>query len=271
MNRARSAIRNTLSELDAWSGSLFDLQCPGYMENLDNSGASTSVLTAEDWGRARKRGTPSWGDGTEFDSDVRYLQYIFSAESMNVIDALSLARAFDFARYKSILELGCGAMAQAYVMHHLHPKIRYVATDLDPYVIERCASLAALDGIEKRVLDVRSAGDKEIPYGDFDLVTSWGMEYALEDHQLTRLFGQIRGAGVSYLLCSATAVGLLKYFRYLLSARRQYSLLKQGRARLTGWQRSPRRLAYLGRSAGLNVRMIGRFGYHFCILFTSAD
>ena len=213
---------------------------------------------------AKSRGT----DGTEFDSDDDLPPVYLRCQSINLIGVLSLAKVFDFSRYHSIFEIGCGDMAQAYVIHHLNPHTRYVATDLDPYVIDRCAGLSVLKGIDMRVLDVLSIGNHECPFAGFDLLMSWGMEYALDDAQLLKLFCMVERAGIPYLMCSASTIGLTPrgIIRDHMDARRNRTLIKQGKLRATGWLRSVGKFRRLAEEAGLEMRTLGRFGYHFCVL-----
>lgn len=254
-----------LSEIEPWTGWLVSLRTPGYSDDPNVVKRGNGVYTAEDWTVTRQKGLAATGtDGTQFDSNEKYLRYIFGTEGINVIGAIALAQRFDFGRYRSIFEIGCGDMAQAYVLHSIHPGIRYVATDLDPYVIERCEKLSILNGIEKRVIDVLSM--TEAPFRGYDLLVSWGMEYALDDTQLLQLLATVRSARVPYLLCSATTTGIGKYLRFLLRAPKRARLLKARRTRMSGWERSPLRFYRLARRAGLRMRVIGRFGYHFCML-----
>lgn len=259
-----------LGEIDPWTGWLVSLKTPGYSDDPNVVGEGEGVYTADDWSRTRQKGLAQCGtDGSEFDSNEKYLRYIFGAEGMNVIGAISLAQHFDFSRYRSIFEIGCGDMAQAYVLHRLHPQIRYVATDLDPYIIERCARLSVLDGIDKCALNVLSVGPDQTPFAGFDLLMSWGMEYALDDAQLLQLFALARRHRVPYLLCSATTTGLGKYLRYLLRMPQRLRQIKSRQLRMSGWERSPLRFSRLARRAGMRMNVLGRFGYHFCMLLES--
>ena len=256
-----------LGEIDPWTGWLVSLKTPGYSDDPNVVGRGEGVYTAEDWSRTRQKGLSHHGtDGSEFDNDENYLRYIFGAEGMNVIGAISLAQHFDFSRYRSIFEIGCGDMAQAYILHRLHPQIRYVATDLDSYIIERCARLSVLDGIDKRALNVLSVAPDHAPFAGFDLLMSWGMEYALDDEQLLQLFALAHRHRVPYLLCSATTTGLGKYLRYLLRMPQRVRRIRARQLRMSGWERSPLRFSRLARRAGLRMRILGRFGYHFCML-----
>lgn len=197
-------MKRVMSEVEPWTGYLASLKAPGYADDPNVVGAGEGVFTAEDWTRTRQRGLASLGtDGTQFDSNEKYLRYILGTEGINVIGAIALAQAYDFSPYRSIYEIGCGDMAQAYVLHRLYPEVRYVATDLDPYVIERCSRLSVLDGIQKGVVDVLSVQDGTPPFAGFDLLMSWGMEYALDDEQLLRLMRMARESRVPYLMCSA--------------------------------------------------------------------
>ncbi len=252
-----------LSELEPWSGWLASLCVPGYTADANVVNRGEGVFKVEDWSIARQRDLP-WND------DESYLRYIFGREGINVIGAIALAQAFDFGRYRSIWEIGCGDMSQAYIIHRLHPGIRYVATDLDPWVIDRCAQLSILGGIEKKVLNVLSMPAGQAAFAGFDLLMSWGMEYALDDQQFLSLLATVRDYRVPYLMCSATTTGLGKYLRYLLRMPRRARLIKQRQVRLTGWERSPLHFYRLARRARLHMTVIGRFGYHFCALFERA-
>lgn len=256
----RLSARRLLSEIEPWSGCLASLCVPGYISDPATVSRGEGVYKADDWSIARQRDMP-------WDSDETYLQHIFGSEGMNVIAPISLARIFDFSRYRSIWEIGCGDMPQAYVIHRLYPRIRYVATDLDPWVIDRCSRLRVLEGIDKRVLDVLAISETEVPFAGSELLVSWGMEYALDDAQFLRLLGMARRHRVPYLMCSATTIGLGKYLRYLVQTPKRARLIKQRKIRLTGWERSLLHFYRLARRAQLHMEVLGRHGHHFCALF----
>lgn len=261
------AVRSGLSDLDLWLGSLVRLQSPSYTNDPNLVGLGDGVFTAADWTATRRKGAKIFGtDGSQYDSNEKYLKHIFGAESANVVAAVSLAKSFDFGRYRSIFEIGCGDMAQAFIISRLFPNVRYVATDLDSYVIGRCASLTLLDGIEKRVVDINSENEEWLP-GDVDLLTSWGVDYALSDHQLVSLLRLIGNRKIPYLMCSATAVGPVKHLMRQFARRQIARKAKAGRLRTQGWNRSLRQFRLLGHKAGVRMYSLGRFGYFFTSLF----
>ena len=268
MNQSCSRnIKNAYSELEPWTGALFSLDTWSHSDNPNTLASGIGVETAEDWSNSRRKGWAALGtDGTHLANDDNYIRHILGAESINVMGVLSFSKVFDFGVYASIFEIGCGDMAQAYVIHRLFPHTRYLATDLDPYVIERCSQLNVLAGIEKRVLDVLAIPDQEMPFSGFELLMSWGMEYALNDEQLLRLFRMVARAEIPYLMCSASTIGLVEYARVRVRARKIQALVEQRKLRMTGWRRSIGKFRSLARQAGLEMQALGRFGYHFCML-----
>lgn len=267
LSQPLAIVRSALGDLDMWFGSLLALETPSYTDDPNVLRTGQGVFSAAEWGVTRRKGADVFGtDGTQYDTDQKYLRHVFGTESTNVIGAILLAKLFDFQRYKSILEIGCGDMAQAFVIHHLHPNIAYTATDLDSYIIERCSTLKLLDGIEKRVLDIAASGD-EVALDRFDLLMSWGVDYALDDDQFIGLLRMIRHANVPYLMCSATALGPVKYVAHWLTQKNKSRLLEEGKLRVQGRNRSARRFQRLAQAAGVKARVLGRFGYFFALLF----
>jgi SAM-dependent methyltransferase len=267
----RAAAKNLYSEVEPWTGALFGFETWSLTDNPNTVAAGAGVETAADWSNTRRKGRAAFGtDGTSLDNDDNYIRYILGVESINLIGLLALNRMVDLGRYRSIFEIGCGDMAQAYAIHRLFPGTKYVATDLDPYVIESCSRLHSLDGIEKRVLNVLAFSDEEIPFEGFDLLMSWGMEYALDDAQLLRLFQMVERTGVPYLMCSASTIGVMEYARFWMRLGKIKRAVDLRQLRMTGWRRSVGRFRALARRARLDCQVLGRFGYHFCMLLKRA-
>src|SRR5687768_13390862 len=135
------------------------------------------LYTADDWSRVRRRQTAPFGpDVDRYGSDADYRQYLSSIHEGKMLSVQSLMGAFDFSRYRRIIELGCGDMPQAYRICSRYPDIVYTATDFDPYVIERCSRLPLLSGIRKSVFDVMQDDLEELKNHDF--VMSWSLEFS---------------------------------------------------------------------------------------------
>ena len=226
------------------------------------------VYTAEEWSRIRHRQTvPSGNESDRYGSDEAYLEYLAAIRESKMLSVQSLVRTFDFGRYKSIIELGCGDMPQAYLIHSSYPGLSYTATDFDADVIERCARLPLLGAIRKSVLDVTGADLDEL--GNHDLVMSWSLEFSLEDDQLVGLFGACRARALPYLLCTHTAIGPLGCLVRAV-ARKGRDQGAQGHVRKIGWLRSIGEIARLARLAGMTLRSRSYHVNHAALLFAPA-
>ena len=105
-----------------------------------------------------------------------------SVKSRFVFSAIELSNAFDFEKYKSVLELGCGPMAQAFVLQNMFPHLQIKATDFDPLIMENLSEVSLLRNIEKEVVDIDTFNPEII--GDFDLLMTWGVEYVFNENQI---------------------------------------------------------------------------------------
>lgn len=221
--------------------------------------ARAGAFTADDWSRSRRiRAAQSAPGEDRLASNETYLRYLSSIHDGKMLSVQSVIESFDFGRYGRIIELGCGDMPQAFAISSRFPGVSYTATDADPYVIERCAQLPLLREIRKFVLDVTHADLEELR--NHDLVTSWSLEFSLQDLQLNRLFAACRKHSVPYLLCTHAAIGPIDYLcRELLLKKRQRRVVPGKGFRVFGWLRSTGEIARLAREAGM---VLQRASYH---------
>jgi hypothetical protein len=134
--------------------------------------------------------------------------------------------------------------------------LRYRATDFDPFVIEKCARLPLLAGIEKAVLDVTRLTPADL--AGFDLLLSWELIYALDDEALRRLFCTARAAGVPFLAGTTQLLGPLRYAKRALrnldwrpGGFHYTRLTAAGKLRMHGWNPSIAHYARLAHEEGL--------------------
>lgn len=251
-------IRQLLLNCDLRLGEWSALRDPAYIREQYLEGGG-GVYTAADWSRARSLGYRGVGkDGAELATDESYLRRMFSAHKRNLIAALRIAQVYDFGSHKSVLELGCGEMLQAFVISSAFPHLRYKATDVDPFVIEKCAQLPLLRRVEKGVLDARRVTAADLV--GFDLLLSWEMIYALDDVDIVALLSAARSAGTSFLACTTQMTGPL---RHLLRALRNLNWrpegfyyerqVRAGAIRMHGWNPSAGYYAGLAERSGMKL------------------
>ena len=261
-------VRRVLVAVDDRLQQLISLKTPAYTADPNVLGGQ-GVYTAEEWAHTRRLGAIQDGvDGHQYDSDDRYAAYLRSAAAEKVAATRSLMTRCDFSRYRRVLELGCGDMIQACTITRQYPALTYVATDFDEYVVERCRRLAALDRIDKRVLDVR-AGCSAAVFAGSDLVLSFGLDAVLDDEELAALVRTICAAGAPYLMCSPTTMGPLTMAHRAVTLRPR-RLLRQRRIRMHGWARSVAWFRALARREGLRMEHVGRHGPYTCLMFAPA-
>lgn len=268
-----SVLKDLLIAIDVRLGRLVALEQPltTVDKNLDWGG----VYTAEEWQRTRRSGFNALGEGASaISNDNKYLNRMLCAEGRKLLAALSLVRNFDFHKYSSVIEIGCGEMIQAFVFKEYFPHIHYLATDFDIYIIEKCSQLPLLGGIEKAHIDVIE-DDLEI-FDKFDLIIAWTVDYALDHSTLIKLFCSAHKHSTSILLCTQQIIGLMRYVsrKIRMGSFNSQKLLKDG-ARLHGWCRSLRYWNKIADIASMRMEVISSpsrkvsrdAAYHY-VLFT---
>ena len=200
-----------LTRLDAILGALVPLQEPAiHLETLLTEGRGR--YTAEEWARARRRGYRGVGmDGKRLKDDVSYILRLLSHDTQlrNIVSAHRLAGSVDLESYGSVLEIGCGEMAQAIVLKALLPGLEYEATDIDSFVVDKMTGLSITDGIKTAVLDVRELSPERLE--GYRCLLSLEVIYALEKEDLCRILRVCREAGVDFLAATSQLTGPLAW------------------------------------------------------------
>ncbi len=199
-------LRDALKNVDANLGRWVPLKHAAFIAEPRKAGQG--VYGSADWSTARKLGFRGVGERERTESDADYLRSLFSNYAYAMHAALRLADTLDLGAYRSVFEIGCGEMFQAFVIKSLYPDMRYRATDFDPYVIEWCARIPILGGIEKAELDVATLTAETIR--GFHLILMWELLYALDDAKLETLFRAASEARIPILACTSQLTGPLR-------------------------------------------------------------
>lgn len=247
------------------SGLVLKLSQPTFTVDPNTVKTGSGVYAAGEWSETRRKGHSIYGtDGTEYDSDQKFFRFMMRNEATKVHAALDLTARFDFGRYQSILELGAGAVIQGAIIKSRIDR-QYCASDYDPFVTEKVAKLSLVSGITTRVIDATRIGPDDLK--GFDLVVSWGLDYALDDDALVRLFRSCVAARLDYLMCSASTTTLLNFLVYRLRRRRIDARISRREMRAHGWSRSVALLRAKGREAGLPSEYLGKLWPYQVLLF----
>lgn len=253
--------RQKLINLDLWAGRYVALKLPAYIEERWSANQQ-GAYTAEEWSHARSAGYRGNEPGNLLlETEAGYHQQLATHNAPAVHAAKRLAITLDFRRYDSVLEIGCGEMAQAFTLTNAYPHLRYRATDFDPYVIEKCAGLAVLHRIEKGLLDVRRLTATDL--AGFKLLTGWEIIYAFDDPVLQTVLAACRESRVPFLAATTQLLGPLRYLRrtwrdtaWGLRSSRLQRLVDARRVRMHGWNPSLGYYHQQARRAGLRLARV---------------
>lgn len=252
-------IKRLLRSIDPWASELLRLKISSYTQD-PNLVLGDGIYKAEEWSLTRRKGGELYGtDGSQYDNENNYIKYLFCIERMKVLSCISLANHFDFSKYDCVFEIGCGDMAQALVIKSMFPELQYVATDYDPYIIEKLSNLSILRDIKKDVFDAKNPNLEIIQ--DFDLLISWGVDYALEDEYLLGLLFACKEYSTSFLMCSPSISGLSHLLVNTIKKR------DPTKYRMHGWSRSLKSFRGLSHKSRMNFKMIGKYGDYTVFLF----
>lgn len=240
-------FKDWLQTTDVRLGRRLSLRQVGYTTTAP---PGEGVFTPEDWTRLRKEGFRGAGpDSIEFSTDAKYRRRMFHAQVRNTLAALRFDRTFDLSGVGTVLELGCGEMIQAAVLTTIHPHLRYIATDSDPFVVERCQRLETLRALEPSVLDASQLTAASL--AGVDLVLSWEMIYALTDEQLSVIFRACREAGATFIAGTMQVLGPIRHL-----TRTVRGLWGKPAGRANGWLVSVGAYDRLARSCGMELAAV---------------
>lgn len=249
------SLRQLILNADNAVGFFLSLKLPAFIQEtilLEGTGP----YTQQEWTRARQLGYREAGlDSSDLDEDAKYLARMFQTQYRNLISAKRLCQMIDFTKFESVLEIGCGEMVQAFVITALYPHLRYLASDIDPYIIRKCSRLPLLRNIEKRVLDVSTLSSKDLR--GTQLVLSWELFYALNDDRLLHLFHLLGEARISMLVSSTQLTGPLRAItRWIKGLPSDEQAKYREGFRMHGWHHSLGYYQCLAKRSGLKLKNV---------------
>lgn len=251
------SIKDLLIDFDVWMGGVISLEQPLTTadRNLDVK-EGVQPYSVDEWKTTRLRGYNKIGqDGEKLENNEKYFNHMVCEEKRKLFAALSLVHNVDLGKYRSIFEIGCGEMMQAFIVKQYFPNIRYLATDIDPYIIEKCSHLTILDSIEKGVYNVLE--DSPEIFSEFDLIISWGVEYAIDSTNLLELLCFAKRYSIPVLICTQQIIGPMRYVSRKIKTNsfNPQRLAREG-VRLHGWVRTVRYWKRVAEDANMRLEVL---------------
>jgi predicted nicotinamide N-methyase len=251
-----SALKRLAVVGDAIAGRFLSIQHTAYKaERFRASGGG--VYIKDDWARAWRADLASADrTATEFGPDGAFLWRAFGPERRKLESGLRLAEWIHLVQVQSVLEIGSGEMITSWAIKGRLPHIRYVATDYESAVVDRCRQTPMLTTIQKDTLD---ADEVDPPIlAQFDLVVAWDVFYAFSTARMEKFLDKIRQAGCRFLMASSQIVGPGRALSYAIKSRifDYAGQCRAGRLRDHGFKCSLGYYRRLARRAGLEASLV---------------
>ncbi len=216
--------------------------------NLVKKGSG--VYKGSDWGLTRAIRFVFYSNSTL----QNYFHMIFQ-DADKISSASLLCEKFDFSAFNKVGDIGGVPFSQSWVIKTIFPHLKFVLSDHDvdsltkhkacpPFISEHC-EFVSFDAIV----------DDLTVFDDCDILTMWGVDYALQDIELLRFIKLVKSQEKSLLLATID-IDSKSFFKRFGSELFGCFLKAFGRSRYHGLLRNQSYITELCRSANVNCKYI---------------
>tara|TARA_B100001564_G_scaffold353681_1_gene363048 strand:+ start:376 stop:1155 length:780 start_codon:yes stop_codon:yes gene_type:complete len=153
------------------------------------------VYSFKEWHKTRKANDKLFS--LPSDRNYRKSSYL---EFKKVTSASNLCKNFDFSGFKKLGDIGGVPFYQALVISDFYPNLQMLLTDYDHDSCELLKSVSYFSSFK-----IQSFNAKEDNYNLFkecDILTCWGVDYALDDQDILKLFNYIKEKNKTLLIAT---------------------------------------------------------------------
>lgn len=196
-----------------------------------------------------------------------------------------LASIYDFSTKKCIGELGGIPFVQAWVLIELYPEIDFLLTDadgidlskFDPFLKDHQSRFRNGDESKKSLIETKEFDlhtDSLEVFSYCDLIMVWGVDYALQDSDLSKLFKYCLDKDIPLLIATMTPKN--NYSRFIFWGKRNNILRsifhkEKITNSLVGYFRTKKYFLSLAKENKLNCEEMLADGKYSIYLFTSNE
>jgi hypothetical protein len=185
------------------------------------------VYSKEEWLDSRK------GKNDFYDSPTLYKLRELHWKKFDGTKAIyDLARIYNFSSMKSIGEIGGIPFVQAWALMEWYPETDFVLTDADGHNLLKLEDFLKVHQVNFRDSAKPKAGTLRIEkfdlqfdslevFANCDLLMLWGVDYALADSALDKLFEFCRTKNISLMISSMTPMGSFRRLIYWVQTNRK--------------------------------------------------
>ena len=200
----------------SWALNFLNVQPTFTQDSRPKAKGAGGVYSSEEWLESRR------GKDSFYESPSLYkLRKMHWAKFNGIKSVYELSRIFDFSEINTIGEIGGVPFVHAWTLMELHPETSFVLTDADGQNLLKLEVF--LREHQRNFLDSNILRSTRLKFEKFDLRTDslevfsgcdllmmWGVDYALADAELERLFTFCQSKEIPLMLSSMTPMGSLR-------------------------------------------------------------
>ena len=119
-----------------------------------------------------------------------------------ILSANKLCDKFDFCDYSLVGDIGGVPFSQSYVIKTIFPSLKFVLTDYDSDSLVKHKVCPPLFGEDCDFAPSDVIVDDLTVFRECDILTMWGVDYALNDTDLNRLFELVKKQKIPLLMAT---------------------------------------------------------------------
>jgi hypothetical protein len=168
---------------------------PFFTADINTVKKGKGVYDKKEWAHTRKLSDNFFLEANEL--NFRICSY---SELSKFNSAFNLCKNFNFSPFNKLGDIGGYPFFQASVIHDLNQHLQLVLTDYD---VESCNRLKFFPRYSNfKIQNFDAKKDDNSIFNNCDILTMWGVDYALSDEDLLRLFDYIKDSKKILLLAS---------------------------------------------------------------------
>ena len=221
-----------------------------YTRDRNVIGENKGIYTSDDWNKTRAIDYKFYSNP----SIQNYLEMINDDDS-KIIAAKDLATKFDFTKINRIGDIGGIPFSQTWTLKKIFPHLKFHLTDYDSKSMKSFIDCLAFKSDDFTFEKFDAISDNLEIFNECDLLVMWGVDYALDDDALFRIFEYLLNNNKRILLSSMNIDNdyLFKNFLRLI-----YNFFQSffGNARYHGVLRSQKYFQKLFKEKNIKSRLI---------------
>lgn len=200
----------------SWAFNFLNVQPTFTQDPRPKANGTGGVYSSEEWLESRR------GNDSFYESPSLYkLRKMHWAKFNGIKSVYELSQIFDFSTKDTIGEIGGVPFVQAWTLMELLPETSFVLTDADGQNLFKLEVFFREH--QKNFLDSNSSRSTTLQFEKFDLKSDslevfsgcdllmmWGVDYALADPELEKLFAFCQSKDIPLMISTMTPMGSLR-------------------------------------------------------------